>query len=601
MRNRRYVPVAVLLCAGLLVRANAALLSVTNTNSLDPADAYELSLGDCADGERVNIDRPHAFTNLPAAFEGLDYILTANDDKTSSNVSVMVEFDVPSTLYLSIDNRVGDNNTGNPPALGNAMGWVVEQGWLQTDMSWVKIGDTNNPFTVYRLVTLGNSHAFFEQNNGGSRNMYSIAADELEPGPFRYALIDIGPNGQRVEPGATALPGAPNNNANVTNYGPTSLNAVGTFDAFDLGLAALDWRDRGNAAASNVTELVLLGEDFVKDNNGTVSLTLNDLPAGLYTATSYHHDPANTQSPRIQVFVSDAVGEERLQPAQGDAGQATTNVNALSAGIMTNASMAFTFYANGNDPVTLRFNGTPGRANDVLDDETPVNGLELILDRDATIPGFREFALIDIGPNTQRVENGAMDLPGAAANGVNGSNYGPATLTNGAGDVFSIAIDNVDTNGVAVGRIDWRDRGDATNTQDLVRLGEDHVKNNAGIVRVTLGGLPAGTYRVESMHADAGNIAQCENIRIYVADAAGINVLQNLSGDADHTAMGVNNLTTRGILATASAFFVEADGTDDVALVFDGTAATDTEVPLSGLRLQTFISEPPDGTVFIVR
>ncbi len=45
--------------------------------------------------------------------------------------------------------------------------------------------NTNSPFTVYRLVSLGNSHTCHEQNNGGSRNMYSIAADELAPGPFR--------------------------------------------------------------------------------------------------------------------------------------------------------------------------------------------------------------------------------------------------------------------------------------------------------------------------------------------------------------------------------------------------------------------------------
>jgi hypothetical protein len=584
-----------------LSASRAAITSAVNTNSVDPADVYEIGLGDLANGELVNVDRTHAFMNLPAELEGLDYVLTANDDKTSSNVSVMVGFDIPTTLYLSIDNRVGNNNTGNPPALGNVMGWVLDQGWQQTDMSWVKQGDTNNPFTVYRLVSLGGSHTFYEQNNGGSRNMYSIAADALAPGPFRYALLDIGPNGQRVEPGATALAGAPNSNVNLTDYGPVSLNAVGTFDAFDLEIASLDWRDRGDAAASNISDLVLLGEDFVKHNDGTITLVLNDLLRGRYTATSYHHDPDNTQSPRIQVFVSDAVGEERLQPAQGDASQATTNVNGLTAAVMTNSSMTFEFYASGSDPVTLRFNGTPGTSNYSLDDETPVNGLELILDRNVTIPAYRPFALIDFGPNTQRVEAGGMDLPGAPNDGVNGSNYGPVTMTNEAGEVFSLTIDNVGTNGTTVGRIDWRDRGDSTGTEPLVRLGEDHVKNNRGIVRVTLGGLPAGLYRVESMHIDAGNILQCEDTRVYVTDAGGSNVPQDLSGDSDHTAMSLDTLTTVGIMATASAFFVEANGTDDVVIVFDGTAAVDTEVPLNGLRLQTFIPEPVDGTTFIVR
>ena len=93
---------------------------VTNNNSLDPADVYELSLGDMVDGELVNIDRTHQFANLPAELQGLDYVLTANDDKTAgAGFSVDLTFDAGTTLYLSIDGRVGEMTVRPHPR------WVV--------------------------------------------------------------------------------------------------------------------------------------------------------------------------------------------------------------------------------------------------------------------------------------------------------------------------------------------------------------------------------------------------------------------------------------------------------------------------------------------
>jgi len=272
------------IAAGILILASAvsshaALLSVTNVNSIDPNDVYELSLGDLANGEPAHIDRTHTVTNLPTELEGADYVLTANDDKVSTNVEVTVTFDRPTTLYLSIDNRVGNDSTATPPTFGTLMGWVPDQGWQQTDMTWEKAGDLGKPYTVYTLVSFGTSHTFYEENYGG--NMYSIAAKELEPGPVRYALIDIGPNGQRIEPEGGGPTGAPARDTNGADYGPTKHSAVGFYDTYELSVGSADWRDRGNATGT-VERLVRLGEDFVKHNNGTLTLTLGDLPAGHY-------------------------------------------------------------------------------------------------------------------------------------------------------------------------------------------------------------------------------------------------------------------------------------------------------------------------------
>ncbi|MCP3690628.1 MAG: hypothetical protein GY917_00425, partial [Planctomycetaceae bacterium] len=119
----------------------------------------------------------------------------------------------------------------------------------------------------------------------------------------------------------------------------------------------------------------------------------------------------------------------------------------------------------------------------------------------AVIPAGTNFALLDIGATGGRPEPGALGAVqvGAAANGQNGLNLPPTLLTSETGVPFTIAIDNVSPEGIAVGGLDWRDRGDGPGTPETLLI-EDLVKNNAGMVRVSLAGLPAGDYDVVSYH-----------------------------------------------------------------------------------------------------
>jgi hypothetical protein len=337
-------------------------------------------------------------------------------------------------------------------------------------------------------------------------------------------------------------------------------------------------------------------------------MTLSNLYAGHYSATSYHIDASNSQSPRIQVFVSDTVSNERLQPTHADSWLSIGGVNNLTPSNILRTANSFEFWANGTDPVILRFNGTPGRSNSgkFL---TPLNGIDLVLNTTLEPITLTPFALIDVGPSGQRAVTNGIGLAGAPANQINNYNYDPTALTADDGSSFTFTIDNLNTNGVTTGSIDWRDRGDSILTNELSHLGEDHVKNNSGIVRVTLGDLPKGNYRIVSYHIDASEPSgyqQCEEILVYVTDQNGNAVLQNLSGDADDTTRPFNNLTDQSIRATATAFEISSDGSNDIILYFDGTAAVDTEVPLNGLRIEKIINPNlppvyPKGTLLIFR
>jgi len=201
-------------------------------------------------------------------------------------------------------------------------------------------------------------------------------------------------------------------------------------------------------------------------------------------------------------------------------------------------------------------------------------------------PAGELFAFLDIGATNGTPEETALDQMqlGAAPANTNNTNLMATTLTSETGVEFTITIDNVAPDGSPVGGLDWRDRGDSSG--DLwTFLGEDHVKNNLGMIRITLSGVPAGVYDALSWHFDP-TFSQCEAINILVTDANGTAVDTGVVGDASaNPPVNTANNTTENMLMHLSQFSVESNGTDDIVIYFDGRTALDDEVPINGLWL----------------
>ncbi len=194
-----------------------------------------------------------------------------------------------------------------------------------------------------------------------------------------------------------------------------------------------------------------------------------------------------------------------------------------------------------------------------------------------------DYAFIDIEPSSGQTEPGTIGLAanGAPANNAGGTSFGPTVLTATGGDMFSFAIDSVD----------WRDRGNPPATP-LNQLGEDFVKDNSGMIEVTLGSIPAGVYTVTSYHLDATN-SQTELINVAITDANGTNPAMELdrltrAAGRAHVDIGdnTNELVGRLVRGTSAQFTFESNGTDDVVLAFDGSAGYRSETPLNGLNIQ---------------
>jgi len=134
-------------------------LSVTNTLP----NTYQW--GTLLVGNRVYIDRGYTFTDIPTSFQGLKYLMTANDDKAvTSPTAVSFDVNLAVTVLVAYDDR-----TSGLPA------WL--QSWSDTGNEWV---NTDSTLHVYRMdfpagtVTLG--------GNSPAQSMYSVAV--MAKGPL---------------------------------------------------------------------------------------------------------------------------------------------------------------------------------------------------------------------------------------------------------------------------------------------------------------------------------------------------------------------------------------------------------------------------------
>ncbi|MES2706745.1 MAG: hypothetical protein V4726_09110 [Verrucomicrobiota bacterium] len=431
----------------------------------------------------------------------------------------------------------------------------------------------------------------------------------IRPAGPSFALLDFGGTGGRAEPGTAGgkVIGAGASGLNLTDLPPVTLlsDTGGTFtvamDALDAGGNAqggLDWRDRGDGLNLALNRLA---EDFVKNGAGHIRVTLGELPAGTYDVVSYHLDPDNSQAERINITVSDANGANVDTGVFGNASYAGHPANTgapLSAGLTTGLAEShtakFQIKSNGTSEVHIHFSSPPEN----VDREVPLSGLRLT--RTGARPVDNTWALIDLGGlNAQAEPGSATGAVVGLANQVSG-NLEPVDLTSRTGAAFQIALDNQGPDGTPAGGLDWRDRGDTPDGQ-LAWLVKDFVKNNLGMVRVRLLGLPAGTWQIRSYHLDP-TLSQGDNIRVFVTDATRTavetGVVANASFPAgDAGAPQLNGIWPGGVEEHTANVNVTSNGTDEVVLYYDGTLGADVETPLAGLRITASTPSVPVTTI----
>lgn len=224
------------LCLCLWAGAPAVFAAITDPNIITGVVRYNCIEGTSCDtdpvvvngglfnGNLTHVDRSFVFVDADANdLGGIDFVRTAVDDKANSALQMDVTVDKPGTLFLLIDNRVGDGVASNPPTIGTVMNWVLTSGFVQTGYS-VGVFNPGDSSTVYmtayaKEITEAGTISLYEQNDGTSRITYLVAA--IPAGWNLPPSVTGVPASVQVEPGQSLVI-----DATITDYGLNTSTTV---------------------------------------------------------------------------------------------------------------------------------------------------------------------------------------------------------------------------------------------------------------------------------------------------------------------------------------------------------------------------------------
>jgi len=566
--------------SALILPASASITSVTETNlngdtpatiatgfgeeSLTFSDRTHQHNGAAFEAGLLNTAGT-TIVDLPEYLIGGDHVQFANNARENIDYEAVITTDVTSEFYLLIDNRLDGPNAaiGSPntddPILGGTLQWVIDGGWERMNTGISPDGQAD-----YTGVD--------ESGNGvgpgqGLNQFYSV---------YKYPI-----NATTVTVGGNQINGT-NMISLVAVPAPDGGAPIGSFAAAPPTIsegesASLNWIISQSATTASIDQGI--GDVLVTTVDGRGSVDVSPTVTTTYTLNV--DTPEGSESSELTVAVR-LISSFTADNVFINAGDPVT----FSWATRSDASLTLTDAGSVN-PVSSSVTLKPTRTTTYVlsataGDETQTAEIEVRVQSAGVL-----YGLIDLGATDGMPEAGALSgaVVGAGINNDSAINLAPTVLTSATGDEFTIAIDNIDQDGLVVGNIDWRDRGDSTG-EPLTFLGEDLLKNNDGVIRVTLGSLPAGTYEIVSWHFDP-TFSQGEDIRILVSDAQGTAVDTEVIGDASYIfpVASLDN-TTANMNGQARIFSVSSNGNDDVMIHFDARAGVDTEVPLNGLQIK---------------
>jgi hypothetical protein len=158
------------------------------------------------------VDRNHRYSNddanglpIPAYLVGGEYIMSGNDNRDNASYSLDVTIATPATVYMLIDNRLGDSDNANPPAFdATHMQWILDDGWTATANGLNRSGSIavpdevpidesadgtiNQYYSVYSKNFPAGNFTLLQADNAG-QNMYGVV---VVPEPAGISLAVLG-------------------------------------------------------------------------------------------------------------------------------------------------------------------------------------------------------------------------------------------------------------------------------------------------------------------------------------------------------------------------------------------------------------------------
>ena len=239
----------ILLMAVFAVSTHAQPISGVSRGGGSTNTAPEIAPSTLDEGEVSFVDRDHQYKEIPESVIGAQYVMVANNDKRQADYYLEVTIGQDATLYLFLDNRLGNTGGGigvDPGLAGAVMIWVTDLGFTDTGddigIDESADGDIDQYFSIFeRSVSAGETIVLGTQNDGEQRNMYGVAA----LGPRLKAYNPVPSDGATYEDTWVSLGWMPRDLAVShdlylsENFDDVNSGAEGTFQGNQAGTALI--------------------------------------------------------------------------------------------------------------------------------------------------------------------------------------------------------------------------------------------------------------------------------------------------------------------------------------------------------------------------
>jgi len=272
-------------------------LTVSSSLSLEVSttvpNTYEW--GTLTTGSVVYIDRSYTYSDIPSSYLGMQYLRTANDDKTSSG-NTFLSF----TVNKTVDVYVGHANVEN-----NRPSWLDT--WTWTNDTLVT---TDRTLYLYKKIfSAGTVSLSGNENGGNSSSMYVV-------------LVDDNSNNSV---GGIATPSANSDSASTNQATPINIAVL----ANDAGL--------DDAPLTIKIVQAPTGGSTTIETNNTITYTPDDTFVGTdtftYSVTDIDGDMATAA---VNLTVGSGTGGGAATPIANDDSSSTDQTTAINIDVLTN-------------------------------------------------------------------------------------------------------------------------------------------------------------------------------------------------------------------------------------------------------------------------
>ncbi|MFC1717364.1 hypothetical protein ACFL6S_27135 [Candidatus Poribacteria bacterium] len=156
------------LCFGtillIMISANVWSLEVTDVQSSD-GKQHELVEDGMKEGDLLCTDRAYTITGVPDKFKDIVWIRTANDSKTTPDLEISFDVDVPVYVYIVWVDKFGDAIAG--------VDWMKDYEDTGDDIM-ILTNPPDQPMSVYRSEQTTGPGTVTTYNIGAASHMYFI-------------------------------------------------------------------------------------------------------------------------------------------------------------------------------------------------------------------------------------------------------------------------------------------------------------------------------------------------------------------------------------------------------------------------------------------